>query len=498
MHHARLLLAFAALALAACSVEAPELVSPLSVPDAAHSLSSTGKGRFILRAGVGGFGSDLETRVANLGGKVERKHGAAGIAVVSEISDADATTLARGSGIVEVEADMIVSLADPVASAQADATGLGDVEIQSQTNPATAARYSFQWNMRLIGADKAWAAGKLGSSDVTVAILDTGIDYNAPDLNGLVDLTRSTSFNVGDDSITATYFPSRNKINDYNGHGTNVATQVSSKAVALAGVTSKTTLMGVKGLGAEGSGFLSDVLNGVLWAADHQADVANMSLGGGFARNRGNQRFVKLINQTFDYAYQKGMVVVVAAGNAGSDLDHNGTFFASYCDASHVICVSSVGPTVATGNPDTPSYFTNFGKKSIDVAGPGGNAGAVISAWPWGNSKASYVWSFCAKHTLATDSLGVLIKPLAYAGCQAGNRLTGMAGTSQASPHVAGLAALLVAEYGHFNPTLVKTYIELTSKDLGPKGADAYYGHGRIDVENAVSLALPKKFAADR
>jgi len=255
----------------------------------------------------------------------------------------------------------------------------------------------------------------------------------------------------------------------------------------------------VKVLDATGSGSFGGILNGVLWAADHGADVANMSLGGSFDRT-GNERFIKTIQQTFNYAYKKGMIITVAAGNDATDLDHNGKVFVGFCDASHVICVSSVGPALATSNPDTPAYYTNFGKRSIDVAAPGGNAdaanGFTLSAWPWGNDIASWVWSYCSKTRLAEDANGNLVQPLAFAGCQAGNRLTGAIGTSQAAPHVAGLAALLVSEYGHFNPTLVKLYIELTSKDIGPRGIDASSGKGRIDVAKAVSLNIPHRALA--
>jgi subtilisin family serine protease len=501
MSRTRLLVPLAALALAGCTAESPELLSPLAPSTASHSLGSIGKGRFILRAGAGGFGSDFENRVAGLGGKVERKHANAGIAVVSELTDADASALAAGSGIAEVEPDMIVRLSQPVATLRTANAALGDVSATSQAVPSRAILYSWQWNMRLIGADKAWAAGKLGSADVRVAILDTGIDYDAYDLAGLVDLTRSRSFIARDDEITAGSFRSRHPVTDYNGHGTNVASQVSSRAFAFAGVTSKTTLMAVKVLDAEGAGYLSEVLNGVLYAADNGADVANMSLGGGFDR-KGNMKYVKLITQVFDYAYRKGMVVVVAAGNEGSDLDHNGDFFASYCDASHVICVSAVGAPSVNASPDAPSFFTNYGRRSIDVAAPGGNADAAAgfkpSAWPWGLDIASWVFSLCSKTSLRTDKDGNLIRPVELAGCESGFAINGYIGTSQAAPHVAGLAALLVSQYGHHNPTVVKRYIELTSKDLGPKGPDAFYGNGRIDVEKAVSLTLPTKFAVQR
>jgi hypothetical protein len=479
------------LVFAACSSDSIHSVAPVS---AAKEIAPSTDGRYLILASANGFGRDFASRVAALGGSVESIHTGAGIAVVNGITSQNAPQLAKISGVTDVQQDAEVALDAPVATAEADATAAGDPVVESQANPTTASRYAWQWNMRLIGANRAWAAGKLGSSDVTVAIIDTGIDYDALDLNGLVDLSRSAAFQPGDSAISTKYFPSRNPISDYNGHGTNVATQVSSKAVALAGVTSKTKLIGVKVLGANGRGRTSDVLNGVLWAADHGADVANMSLGGAFAKPKLGQ-LVSLINRVFTYASRKGMLVVVAAGNDGADLDHNGNIETTYCDAPNVVCVSSVGPATgadfATSGANAVSFFTNYGRSSISVAGPGGNATVnpdgtwKLSPWPWATDIASWVWSFCSKTRIAGfTSTGAPVLTV----CTSGTRISGFIGTSQATPHVAGLAALLVAEKGHGKPSQIKAAIQQSAIDLGQPGKDPYYGNGRIDVAKALGL----------
>lgn len=506
----------AAVTLAACS---PDLVAPIKAPINAPSTANFSKsigesGRHIVL--VNGTGAkDFAIRVHSLGGSVVSYHEAAGIAVVSGLEAAAASELAS-SGLGDVQRDLQISLDLPSAEIVADAAGVA-ADINSIEQPATAFRFPFQWNMRSINAPAAWAAGKLGNAGVTVAILDTGIDYDAIDQNGLVDLTRSKSFMdtfVGrlddpstpanehspivpaDDQIMRSFFPSRNLINDLNGHGTNVAAQVSSKAISLAGVTSKTTLIGVKVLGANGSGNFSDVINGVLYAADQGADVANMSLGGGFNKS-GNGQTISTINRAFNYARKKGMVVVVAAGNSGIDLQHNGNAYSTYCDAPHVICVSSVGPRLATTTPDDPAYYTNFGKNSVDIAAPGGNGdaanGFTRSRWPWSapapapltaNDSRSWVWSFCAKHMLVIQRAANGVDGnLFFAGCQSGNFLTGYVGTSQASPHVAGLAALLVAEHGRGNPAQIKQAIQHSADLINPA-----LGRGRINVARALGL----------
>lgn len=510
MHRSRTFftLAGALTALAACSPDSPHPVAPTASAAKATTAVSTA-GRYILSTNSS-FGSDLATRIAALGGSVERIHAAGGIAVVTGISDANATQLSTLQGVSDVEPDMEIALDTPLAAVEADAAAPQDA-IASQSNPALASRYAWQWNMRLIGANQAWAAGKLGSAGVTAAIIDTGIDYDALDLNGLVDLSRSTSFVASDDAITSTYFPSRNVISDYNGHGTNVATQVSSKAVALAGVTSKTTLIGIKVLDATGHGSLSAVLNGVLWAADHGANVANMSLGGGFFKadtaggaHSGNGRYVGLINKVFNYAARKGTLMVVAAGNDGADFDHNGNFEPTYCSQPQVVCVSAVGPTswdhsatapitfaTSPSNSDVPAFFTNYGRSAISVAAPGGNAlftatgSIVVQPWPWGNDLASWVWSFCSKTRIAGFTAAHV--PV-LTSCAAGNRISGFIGTSQATPHVTGLAALLMAEKGTTNPAQIKAAIEQSAVDLGQPGTDPFYGKGRISVSNALGL----------
>ena len=491
----------AAFTLAACS---PDLVAPIKAPSSLGFARSVERAdRYVVLVNPNASAESFSARVAALGGTVSSHHEPSGLAVVSGLSATAASELASSG--VDVQPDFQVSVNVAMDPTEADASAVS-TEVNSQSNPATASRYPWQWNMRLVAAPAAWSANKLGSDQVTVAILDTGLDYDAPDLNGLVDLARSKSYMdtfVGraddpstpaneaspivpaDDQIIAANFPTRHLITDLHGHGTNVATQVSSKAAALAGVTSKTTLIGVKVLGANGFGTFSDILNGVLWAADHDADVANMSLGGGFGRSH-DGRAIAVINRVFNYARKQGMAIVVAAGNSGIDLQHNGNAYSTYCDAPNVICVSSVGSIVWNGNADLPAYFTNFGRGSVDIAAPGGNAGQTVTTWPWGTGTASWVWSYCAKQRLVitrrpppNEQFG----SLALTACIAGNRISGYIGTSQAAPHVAGLAALLVAEYGANNPEWIKSRIQQSADPIDPA-----FGRGRIDVQAALGL----------
>jgi subtilisin family serine protease len=483
-----------ALTLAACSEQPTEASRSIAPLNAANRSVSPAAGRYLVLAKGNGFDANFATTVASLGGTVVTSHQAAGFAVVSGLTDAGAAQLRATTPIAEVDADDVVSLDGPMVPVRADAAAVSNPGIASVLNPAGAILYSRQWDMRAIHADTAWKHGKLGDPSVTVAIIDTGIDYDDLDLNGLVDLSRSVSFSASDDLLRSTFFPGRNNLSDLNAHGTNVAAQVSSKAVAFAGVTSKTTLIGVKVLGQSGGGSFGDILTGVLWAADHHADVANMSLGGSFLK-KGAGRFTSLLNRVFNYANKQGMLIVVAAGNGivdqfgvvhPEDLDHNGNEVNLVCDMPHVVCVSATGPASPTGPVDTPTYYTNFGRSAISVAAPGGNAdqdhGFPTLIWPWGPDIASWVWSLCSKTFLAIDG-NTIIAP-----CASGGFITGFIGTSQATPHVSGLAAQLIAAHGRGNPQQIKHLIESSADDLGQPGNDPFFGKGRINVARALGF----------
>ncbi|HEX8171375.1 MAG TPA: S8 family serine peptidase [Thermoanaerobaculia bacterium] len=425
--------------------------------------------------------ADFASQVAALGGTVVYQHPV--LAVVSGLSDSAAATLGKRSGIADVEADAEVSL--DVNSTQADASEQDFSDATSVANPSLASFYSRQWHLRAIGAHTAWAAGRLGSPSVRVAILDTGIDRRSSphaDLAGHVDYASGAQFQLDDPTCIPAGF-TYGATDDLMFHGTHVAATVSSNAVAAAGVTSKVTLIPVKVLGLAkdangqctgGSGSFSSVMSGVLYAADIDADVANMSLGGGFTKN-GNGRFVGIINKVFNYAHSKGLLVVVAAGNSGLDLDHDGNLESTYCSTPNVVCVSALGPTVATTglvfqNVDSPASYTNYGRSAISVAAPGGTGS---SSRPRG-----YVTEACSRSAV---SVGLAV-------CGTGTFVVGSNGTSMATPHVTGLAALLVENVGRNNPAQLKAALQQSADDLGQPGTDAIYGKGRINVPRALGL----------
>lgn len=398
--------------------------------------------------------SDFEITVAALGGRVEIAHTEVGIAVVEGLTPASAEQLASASGIAAVDEEYVFNFLDN--NAVTDATTV----IASPSDPTKAAAYVAQWNMRAVGANVAWAAGQLGSSTVKVAILDTGIDYLHPDLAGRVDLANSASFVPSDDALVAAFFPTRHVSTDLHVHGTHVAATVSSNAFLVAGVTSQTTLMSVKVIGVTGQGGTVAFLNGMLFATNRGANVINLSLGVRDLLSRKEKEvkaFERLVDRVFAYAHSRGVTIVAAAGNEAQDLDTKQTY-KGYCSSSFVICVS------ATTSTTTLASYSNFGVKDVDITAPGGNTAAPI---------------------LGPCSTSTLLIP----DCRTNPGIViGLAGTSQATPHVAGAAALFLAQNPNAQAGTVESALVNGATDIGPKGKDAAFGRGLLNIPRTLGL----------
>jgi subtilisin family serine protease len=403
---------------------------------------------------TGSVPSDFETTIAALGGRVEVAHSEVGIAVVEGLSPASAEQLAAASGIAAVDEEYVFNFLDD--NVVTDATSV----IASPSDPTKAAAYVAQWNLRAVGANVAWAAGQLGSSAVKVAILDTGIDYLHPDLAGRVDLSNSASFVPSDDALVGTFFPTRHVSTDLHIHGTHVAATVSSNAFLVAGVTSMTTLMSVKILGVSGSGSTGAFLNGMLFATNRGANVINLSLGVRDLLSRKEKEvkaFERLVDRLFAYAHSRGVLIVAAAGNEAQDLDTKQTY-KGYCSSSFVICVSAMTSTSSLAS------YSNFGVKDVDITAPGGNPAAAI---------------------LGPCSTSTLL----IADCRTNtNIVIGIWGTSQATPHVSGAAALFLAQNPNARAGTIEAALLNGATDIGAKGKDAAFGRGLLNIPRTLGL----------
>src|SRR6266566_953376 len=446
-------------AAAACAYDArvsPEPAASARTPQFASVARSgaTANSRHIVSFS-GSVPTDFVAQVAALGGKVLWVSSGSGLAAVRGLQGSAAATLAGKRGIQAVAADALIPLDVPLLATEATAEAGG---VQSNAAPAAAVRYPRQWNMRAVQADVAWAHGFLGSSSVSIFMLDSGIDPHHADTEGRVDATRSLellgTFDApavvdGDTVIVPfteadtvqKYFPGHEVYTDLFFHGTHTAATVSSNAVRIAGITSGTKLVAVKVCG-----YINECP---------------------FTK-AGNGRFVGLLDKVFNYARSKGVTIVVSAGNDTTDLDHDGNSYQTFCNTPSVICVAATGPTsdanatnpnpnlVRNGpwtNIDAPAYYTNFGRSVINVAAPGGNSsfGPPLAA-PAGRDV--FVWAACTQTSRITH-------PVDLTGCAAlPFFIVGAQGTSMAAPHVAG------------------------------NGTTPFYGKGRLNVARAVG-AIP-------
>jgi thermitase len=273
----------------------------------------------------------------------------------------------------------------------------------------------YQWNLAKVQAASAWDVTK-GTSRFSVAILDTGIELSHTDLSSKV----VASVNLSGLSATDV---------DLYGHGTHVAGIVAAatnNAVGVAGIGYETSLMNVKVLGDTGSGSMAAVADGVVWATDHGAKVINMSLGSPYTTST--------MEAAVNYAWNKGVVLTAAAGNAA---DTTPNYPAAY---ANVIGVA------ATQMSDQLSPYSSYGSW-VSVAAPGG---PIFS---------TYI----------------------------GNTYVNLGGTSMASPHVAGLAALVFTRVTDTNGNgfvndEVRACIQNSADDIGVAGI----GSGRINAYKAV------------
>lgn len=277
-----------------------------------------------------------------------------------------------------------------------------------------------------IDAPTAWDTTQNG---VKVAILDVGINESHPDLAGKVvdrkDFTNSAS-----------------GTNDVYGHGTHVAgivAAMTNNSDGVAGVCPGCQLLNGKVLDDSGSGAYSWVANGIIWAADNGAKVINLSLGGPASSTT--------LENAVNYAWNKGVVIVAAAGNSNNS---SKTYPAAYINSMAV---------AATDNQDNRAYFSSYGSSWVDVAAPGVY---VFSTWKDATSSANP----------QPECYGTVCYKYA-------------SGTSMSTPMVAGVAGLVWKSNYNQSASSVRTRIELTADKIS--GTGTYWSAGRVNAALAVS-----------
>lgn len=299
--------------------------------------------------------------------------------------------------------------------------------------------YEHQWHLDQIGMPETW--GRERGEGVVVAVIDTGVAYR--DGNGFMrapDLV-NTAFAPGWDFVENDATP-----DDEHGHGTHCAgtiAQSTNNALGVAGVAPGVTIMPVRVLDRNGSGSWGAIASAIRWAADHGANVISMSLGGGM-RSR-------TVERAIDYAHEKGVVIIAAAGNSsGSAVEYPARH-------NHVIAVGSVR------FDRTLAFYSSYGE-GLDLVAPGGDLRVDQNG----------------------DGMpdGVLQNTLVASNPRNFDYLAWQ-GTSMATPHVAGVAALLVAS-GVTDPDRVEEILESSATDLGDRRR---YAAGLLSASGALHSA---------
>ena len=465
-------LVLAALA-ASCTHDARRFAGPTRGPSfssvASRSQSSllADADQFLVE--YAGSADRLTAAVASVGGTVARVLPEVGLATVTGLDDARAARLARSPGITSATRDLVVQWIAPldpsVRLIEADA----DVLPAVQNPPQTAPFLGLQWNLQTIHAPEAWATGNLGQG-VRVAILDTGIDDTHPEMQGRVDRARSFAFTPNQFAGCGAPCPTWG---DDNSHGTHVASVIASNAFRTASIAPGASLIAVKVLDKDGAGTFFNVIAGIVYAADIGADIINLSLGAYFPKNApGGGRLNGALAKAVNYAVSHGVFVVTAAGNDGANLDADRNFVSAPAQSGAAFAVSATGP-IGQVNFDQLAFYSDFGRSGPAVAAPGGN---FLPGPPPVIDVRDLVLGPCSRQSLAIPACATRILYLFDAG------------TSAASPHAAGVAALVEGRAGGgLTAGQLRTRIEQSADDLGKPGVDLVYSHGRINAFRAVT-----------
>jgi subtilisin family serine protease len=350
-----------------------------------------------------------------------------------------ASELRSGPDVRDAEVDPIVQIG-PLPSVAAH---LGSVAISDP-------EHLLQWHLPAIQADQAW--GTSTGKGVVVAVVDTGISQGGEDLHCHTFASPYNAITGSTGSVAAA---------DNHGHGTHVAgsiAQCTNNGVGVAGVAFDATLMPVKVLDASGSGFVSDIAEGIEWARTHGADVINLSLGC-FCQ-------ATMLDEAVEAATSDGVVVVAASGNQG---ENSVLYPAGHPD------VIAVGGTAYDG---VLAPYSNRGG-ALDVVAPGGNLAEDANGD--GHLDGVLQETFCDRPPASC--------PPSLSGSNGWDYYF-FHGTSMATAQASGAAALLLSKYPDAGPEVIRTALQETARDLGPPGFDTSYGHGLIQIHDAFAFDL--------
>jgi lantibiotic leader peptide-processing serine protease len=444
--------------------------------------------------------SDATTAIAKAGGTVVYSYNKIGVVIARSDNTAFRANLLADKRIEGVTAstNFGVQLNDDVEVA--DAATLADATTAGVWGDPLSFR---QWDMTQIHVPEAHAVNT-GSPTVVVGDIDTGIDYTHPDLAANVDFTRSVSCIGGvPNTDPAAWF-------DDHFHGTHTAGTIAAAAngIGIVGVAPNVKIAAIKAGNSDGYFFPEAVICSFMWAAEKGINITNNSY---FVdpwlfncRNDAEQRAIwKAEQRAIRYAMSQGVVVVAAQGNENMDLSKRNTDTISpdyppgseqereVTNACVVIPVeiSGVIGVTADGSKLQKSYYSSYGVGVVQVTAPGGDnpfqrpspaiSGSVLSTIPY---------YYCSANP-GTACYG------------------GASGTSMASPHAAGVAALILSQFGKMPQGAVQAALTNSADPMacppnpfdpggsgayaatcvGGSGYNGFYGHGQVNALSAVT-----------
>jgi subtilisin family serine protease len=389
-----------------------------------------------------------------------------------------------------------------------------------------------QWDMALINASDEGSYAKATGAGVTVGMIDSGVDFDHPDIAPNLDVGRSCSF-IFDDTPTAAPQEIANgdcsnklAVQDLSGHGTHTASTVAApiNGIGIAGVAPEATIVALKACTQDGYCFADSVAAALRYAGDNDIDIVNLSLFADpylyYCKSEAEQRAIlKDLEDAARYAQQRGVLIVASAGNEQADLQHpvlddispdwppdteETRYVKNNCrvapaELPGVMTVSATGPI---GYPDYDLWIADYssvGMSRVDVAAPGGDyfratgtaQDAVLGAIPMD----SVIWNAYDPYNAYYPGFSVIDHGAGYIYLN---------GTSMSSPHAAGVAALVKQMHPKWSPGAIKAAVQRSTQHLdcppnweplssgderyrcyGNGGRTSFFGHGLVDADAA-------------
>jgi subtilisin family serine protease len=500
-----------------------ERADPPSAPSAA--VSSAAEKTWTVAFKGNSLPADVDQLVADAGGTIVTRIPEIGAIGVTSANPNFGTAVKSKSGVlaadVAQEVKLILPPNDGVGTTSADNNGGNFSPAGSDPQPMPDPLGFQQWDkmrMNVSAAPTGSYSHQLGRRDVVVAVLDTGTDPVHPDINGAgqLDLVRSRSF-----------VPSEPFIQDNNGHGTWCMSAVGApiNGIGISGVAPNVTFVALKVLNAAGRGTFLGVAQALVYSGLNHFDIASMSLGG-YIPKCGNKHVDAdgdpicghadyiITHRAIQFARSNGVLPVAAMGNDNFNLS-DGSFFRDFVEAPGEM--AGVVSVSATGYYNQKAHYSNYGGP-VDLSAPGGATrdytgvpGSGAPPPPYlGIGRVLGAWSSTAPRAdLPVDRDEQCSGAGGTPPCV---MWVWIQGTSMATPHVAGVAALIISQYGtpDLSPTRIEQILQIsannqpcpepntviagpgfvfpTSTCRGGVGENGFFGKGIVDAVKAITL----------